>query len=83
MGREEIIQHIQAEAREETNASAATEEINETICHHCGVVIETGDSSTDEYVAHRVPSHGERGSEFAFYCGPDCFQAAMDALFDV
>jgi len=82
MAREEIVQHIQAELQRDTTPSSGRE-IDGTVCHHCGIVIETGDEGTDDYVAHRVPSHGESGSKFAFYCGPDCFQEAMDELFDV
>jgi len=83
MGRQEIIQHIEDELSGQSDGTTEPEEITEAVCQRCGLVIETEGATPDDYVVHSVPSHGESGRSFVFYCGPDCFQDAMDDLFDV
>lgn len=83
MGRQEIVQHIEAELSGRSDEPTDPPEITEALCQHCGVVIETEGQQPDDYVVHSIPSHGESGRSFVFYCGPDCFQNAMDELLDV
>ena len=83
MGRQEIIQHIEDELSGRSDDTTEPQEITEAVCQRCGLVIETEGSTPDDYVVHSVPSHGDSGRSFVFYCGPDCFQDGMDDLFDV
>jgi hypothetical protein len=83
MGREELIKHIETELSGKSDKTTEPQEITDALCQHCGVIIETEGSEPDDYVVHSIPSHGESGRSFVFYCGPDCFQNAIDELLDV
>jgi len=83
MGRQEIVEHIEAELSGRSDEATSSSEITEALCQHCGLMIEAEGQQPDDYVVHSIPSHGESGRSFVFYCGPDCFQDAMDELLNV
>jgi hypothetical protein len=83
MGRQELIEHIEAELSGRSDGTTEPQEITDPLCQRCGVPIEAEGSKPDDYVVHSIPAHGESGRSFVFYCGPDCFQDAMDELLDV
>lgn len=59
-------------------------DIKSTICQHCGSTISTEKGvagNNSDYVVHRIPGHGEDTIHSVFYCGPSCFNNAMDDLF--
>lgn len=86
MGRQDIIEHIETEMHRDT---AATKEENTRplLCQHCGQQIgpeaDDGLPEHEDYVIHRVPTHGESKMNSVFYCSPDCLDEAMTALFSV
>lgn len=83
MGRQELINHIEAELSDSSDETAKPQEITEPLCQQCGCIIETDGNTPDDYVVHSIPSHGDSGRSFVFYCGPECFQDSMDDLLDV
>lgn len=83
MGRQEIVEHIEAELSDRLDEPTSSSEITEALCQHCGHMIEEEGQQPDDYVVHRIPSHGESGRSYVLYCGPDCFQDAMDELLNV
>jgi hypothetical protein len=82
MGRQELIQQIETELRGQSPETRSNQSISDTLCQHCGSTIVSDDTHGD-YVVHRIPAHGTDDMRTAFYCGPTCFQDAMDDLFDV
>jgi hypothetical protein len=83
MGRQQITEHIEAELSGRSTEGTEPQEVTDVLCQHCGIGIETEGQRPDDYVVHSVPSHGGSGQSFVFYCGPTCFQDAMDELLDV
>lgn len=86
MGRQEIIDHIETELHQDTDANCnADQEARPTLCQHCGAHIASEPNATaseqGDYVVHRVPSHGAEKMNSVFYCGPSCFTEAMSTLF--
>jgi hypothetical protein len=84
MGRQDIINHIESEIDRDSNGEQ--EEFNDpALCQHCGVQIissdDTAPAKKDDYVVHRVPTHGESKMNTVFYCSPSCFNEAMSELF--
>lgn len=83
MGRQQITKHIADELSSNPTETTGSQEITGVFCQHCGCEIETEGQHPDDYVVHSIPSHGGSGQAFVFYCGPACFQNAMNELLDV
>lgn len=84
MGRQAITEHIRQELHEHSTTNPdKTNSTDAVLCQQCGTPIESDDQCQDDYIVHRVPSHGETEMHSVFYCGPSCFQDAMTSLFDV
>lgn len=86
MGRQEIIDHIETELNRDTTQTTE-KDTQLLLCQHCGQQIGPESDSelpeNDDYVIHRVPTHGKSKMNSVFYCSPDCFDEAMTALFSI
>lgn len=84
MGRQEIVDHIERELKQELDGDTEEAESSPILCRQCGIQIasETGSVPPDhgEYVVHRVPDPRGSDHQSVFYCGQSCFTEAMDAL---
>ena len=83
MGRQDLIEHIEAEIESETNWTDE-EQPKPVFCENCGEVIVGANevaSAKQDYVIHRVPSPDDSGMQNAFYCGPSCLDSHMAELF--
>lgn len=84
MGRQEIIDHIEAELNQNT-VSDSEDPPQPILCQHCGSEIappnDTIPSEHGDYVVHRIPDQGDSKIRSVFYCEPSCFSEAMTVLF--
>lgn len=83
MGRQEIIDHIEAELNQNTT-SDFQKPPQPILCQFCGSEIASANSSMSEhgdYVVHRIPDQGSSQMRSVFYRGPSCFSEAMADLF--
>lgn len=84
MGRQDIIEHIEAELNRDTEYN--TEDVPQpTLCQQCGMEIAPASGTValehGDYVVHRVPTQGESERKSVFYCSSSCFTESMEALF--
>lgn len=83
MGRDKIIQHIENELSGRSDNSELKGGDDEAFCQYCGSTINVDGKEPDDFVVHSVPSHGGSSRNFVFYCGPTCFQEAIEELLQV
>lgn len=84
MGRQDIIDHIEAELGGDTEYSAK-DMPQPTLCQQCGMEIAAASGTVPadhgDYVVHRVPTQGESDLQSVFYCSSSCFTESMEELF--
>lgn len=87
MTKEDLINHIVAEMHSHESNGGSSGSPDDVLCQNCGLQIThervSRGGDLDDYVIHRVPTHGGQEISSVFYCGPNCLKESMDRLFDL